>query len=69
METNKEIIKPPISNVGVIGWIRENLFSSPLNTVLTIIIASILWFSVIPFLQWWPGDAILLRSVLVQPVM
>jgi general L-amino acid transport system permease protein len=63
METNKEIIKPPISNVGVIGWIRENLFSSPLNTVLTIIIASILWFSVIPFLQWafidsyWLPDA------------
>ena len=52
METNKEILKPPISNVGVIGWIRENLFSSPLNTILTIIIASILWFSVIPFIQW-----------------
>jgi general L-amino acid transport system permease protein len=57
METNKEIIKPPISNVGVIGWIRENLFSSPLNTILTIIIASILWFSVIPFLQWAFIDA------------
>jgi general L-amino acid transport system permease protein len=63
METNREIIKPPISNVGVIGWIRENLFSSPLNTILTIFIASILWFSVIPFLQWafidscWLPDA------------
>ena len=57
METNNEIIKPPISNVGVIGWIRENLFSSPLNTILTIIIASILWFSVIPFLQWAFIDA------------
>ncbi len=52
METNKEILKPPISNVGVIGWIRENLFSSPLNTILTIIIATVLWFSVIPFIQW-----------------
>jgi general L-amino acid transport system permease protein len=52
METNKEIIKPPITNVGVLGWIRENLFSSPLNTVLTIIIATVLWFSVIPFIQW-----------------
>jgi general L-amino acid transport system permease protein len=52
METNIEIVKPPITNVGVIGWIKENLFSSPLNTILTILIASILWFSIIPFLQW-----------------
>ncbi|MEN8210672.1 MAG: amino acid ABC transporter permease [Thermodesulfobacteriota bacterium] len=46
------MIKPPISNVGVIGWIKENLFSTPLNTILTIFIVSILWFSIIPFLQW-----------------
>ena len=57
MESNtknkdKEIIKPPISSVGIIGWIRENLFSSPFNTILTLIIMSILWFSIIPFLQW-----------------
>ena len=54
METivNKEKIKPPISNIGVIGWIRENLFSSSLNIILTIFIASILWFSILPFLQW-----------------
>ncbi|MCK5310510.1 MAG: amino acid ABC transporter permease [Desulfobacteraceae bacterium] len=60
---NKAIIKPPISSVGFIGWIRENLFSSPLNTALTIIIISILWFSIIPFLNWafidscWHPDA------------
>ncbi len=49
---NMEIIKPPISSVGVLGWVKENLFSSPFNTILTIIIISILWFSVIPFLNW-----------------
>ncbi|MCK5541353.1 MAG: amino acid ABC transporter permease [Desulfobacterales bacterium] len=60
---NKVIIKPPIASVGIIGWIRENLFSSPLNTILTVIIISILWFSVIPFLNWalidscWQPDA------------
>ena len=26
---------PPVSTSGVIGWARENLFSSPLNAVLT----------------------------------
>ncbi len=49
---NKEIVKPPISNVGVIGWMRENLFSSPTNTIITLCIASLLWFSIIPFINW-----------------
>jgi general L-amino acid transport system permease protein len=49
---DKKIVKPPISDVGVIGWMRQNLFSSPLNTILTLIIFSILWFSIIPFLKW-----------------
>ncbi|MBU8850051.1 MAG: amino acid ABC transporter permease [Desulfobacterales bacterium] len=60
---NEVIVKPPISSVGVIGWIKENLFSSPFNTILTIIIVSILWFSILPFLNWalidssWLPDA------------
>jgi len=49
---NKEIVKPPIASVGILGWIIENLFSSPFNTILTIIIISIFWFSIIPFLKW-----------------
>jgi general L-amino acid transport system permease protein len=49
---NQTDIKPPISNIGIIGWMHENLFSSPLNTILTIIVASLLWFSIIPFLKW-----------------
>ncbi len=60
---NTELIKPPISNIGVLGWMKENLFSSPFNTILTLIIISILWFSIIPFLKWalidscWLPDA------------
>ncbi len=60
---NKTIIKPPITNIGIIGWIKGNLFSSPFNTFLTLIILSILWFSIIPFLNWafidscWAPDA------------
>jgi general L-amino acid transport system permease protein len=49
---NKVIIKPPISSIGAIGWIKENLFSSPLNTILTLFILCILWFSIIPFFNW-----------------
>jgi len=56
-------LKPPISSIGVMGWMKENLFSSPFNALLTIIIVSILWFSIIPFIKWalldssWLPDA------------
>jgi general L-amino acid transport system permease protein len=54
---HQTIVKPPIASIGVIGWIRGNLFSSPGNTILTLIILSILWFSVLPFLKWAFLDA------------
>lgn len=37
---------PPRSNTGAIGWVRQNLFSSPLNSVLTILAAWILLLAV-----------------------
>jgi general L-amino acid transport system permease protein len=60
---NKKVIKPPLASVGILGWVKENLFSSPFNTFLTIIIICVLWFSIIPFLKWafidssWLPDA------------
>ncbi len=62
MQTDINIVaaneeKPPITNTGVAGWVKENLFNSPLNTILTIAIATLLWFSVVPFLQWALIDA------------
>ncbi len=62
-DTNKQNIKPPVANTGIIGWIRENLFSSPLNAMLTLIILAVFWYSLIPFVQWafidacWSPDA------------
>ncbi len=53
----KETVKPPLASVGVLGWIKGNLFSSPLNSVLTIIILCILWFSILPFIKWALIDA------------
>ncbi len=57
MQENKPIVKPPVTSVGVVGWVRENLFSSPFNTVLTIFIGLLLWFSILPFLKWAFLDA------------
>ena len=40
------------STVGVIGWIRTNLFGGPLNTVLTLLSALLLYWTLPPLLDW-----------------
>jgi general L-amino acid transport system permease protein len=47
-----EEIKPPVSKVGVIGWIRSNLFDGWLNSLLTLLTLFIMWQAVPPFVQW-----------------
>lgn len=47
----------PIANAGPIGWMRENLFSSPLNVVLTLLGLYILWSTIPPMLNWAIFDA------------
>ncbi|MEW7009019.1 MULTISPECIES: amino acid ABC transporter permease [unclassified Lentilitoribacter] len=42
----------PIANAGPIGWMRENLFSSPLNIILTLIGVYIIWSTIPPLLNW-----------------
>ena len=47
----------PSNSIGLIHWLRENLFSSPLNSALTLLgIAFILWV-VPPFIKWSIIDA------------
>lgn len=45
-------LAPPASLVGVRAWIRQNLFSSPLNTVLTLFGLYILYIIVPPMFDW-----------------
>lgn len=42
----------PKTTVGVIGWIRSNLFSSLSNTILTLLAIYILWLAIPTFLEW-----------------
>ena len=46
---------PPITEVGLIGWLKQNLFSSWLNSILTVLsvyfIVIILW----DFIPWAYG--------------
>ena len=42
----------PVTTVGVLGWLRANLFSGWLNTVLTVAALLLLWRIVPPLLGW-----------------
>ena len=42
----------PAATVGTVGWLRANLFSNWLSTVLTFLSAALLWVVVPPFLDW-----------------
>src|SRR5690606_23949338 len=45
----------PVSNR--LGWLKENLFSSPLNTLLTVLVAWLLVLAVPAMLEWLFFDA------------
>ncbi|HWV53151.1 MAG TPA: amino acid ABC transporter permease [Pseudorhodoplanes sp.] len=49
---------PPASGRGVTGWLRENLFSGPLNIVLTLLSLLVLWWIVPPLLNFLIFDAV-----------
>ncbi|WP_373388971.1 amino acid ABC transporter permease [Pseudomonas alcaligenes] len=45
-------LPPPRMSVGVIGWLRANLFSNWFNTLLTLLAIYLVWLIVPPLLQW-----------------
>lgn len=45
-------IKPPVSNVGVLGWIKKNLFNGVLNSILTLLTLYVLARIIPPFIKW-----------------
>jgi general L-amino acid transport system permease protein len=53
---------PPARERGLTGWVREHLFSSPLNITLTLLSLLLLWWIVPPLLNFlvldatWAGD-------------
>ena len=48
---------PPLMSVGVLAWVRSNLFSSWFNTLLTLLALYLVWLIVPPLLQWAFIDA------------
>jgi len=47
----------PATTVGVIGWLRTNLFAGWLNTALTLVTLYILWLAIPSFIEWAFLDA------------
>jgi len=56
-------LPPPITNVGFIGWLRGNLFSSWSNTILTLVASFVILMTIPPLIEWafidadWIGDS------------
>ncbi|WP_461210986.1 amino acid ABC transporter permease [Desulfocurvus sp. DL9XJH121] len=50
-------LPPPPLETGLGGWLRKNLFSSPLNTALTALGLWLFWVTVPPFVRWAVVDA------------
>ena len=49
---NHPDLPPPLKTTGIIGWVRKNLFSSPLNIILTLLTFFLLWKSLPPLFEW-----------------
>lgn len=55
MSTNTATVQslpPPRTHQGVVGWLRASLFSSPLNTLLTVLVVWLLAMSVPALIDW-----------------
>jgi general L-amino acid transport system permease protein len=53
-----EALPPPNLARGPIAWIRENLFSGPFNSLLTLVVLYLLYITVPPFLNFLFFDAV-----------
>ncbi|OGP63753.1 MAG: amino acid ABC transporter permease [Deltaproteobacteria bacterium RBG_13_49_15] len=53
-----EGVKPPVTSVGVIGWIKENLFKGWFNSLLTIVTVYFLYQVIPPLAKWMFIDSL-----------
>ena len=56
------VLRPPVTQTGVLGWLRANLFSTWYNAILTLLGLYILYSLIPPLIDWafvradWSGD-------------
>ena len=51
-------LQPPLTEVGVLGWVKHNLLSTPLNVVTTLLAIWFLWSVIPPLFEWIFWDSI-----------
>jgi general L-amino acid transport system permease protein len=59
MSAGAEEIKPPVTRIGFIGWIRANLFSGWFNSLLTLVIVYLLYKIIPPLFEWMVLNSVL----------
>jgi general L-amino acid transport system permease protein len=47
-----EIIRPPLTNIGIIGWMKAHLFNGWYNSALTLTVLYLLWLTIPPLINW-----------------
>ena len=52
-ETMLPAREPPVSQRGIVRWMRENLFSSPMNTILTLLGLGLIFLTIRAALPWF----------------
>jgi len=50
--SGREVLKPPVTQVGVLGWLHKNLFNNWFNSLLTLLALYALWEIVPPMVKW-----------------
>ena len=45
-------VKPPKTSIGVLGWVKANLFNGYFNSILTLVTLYFLWKVVPPLVRW-----------------
>ena len=51
-------LPPPRTEVGVLGWVKYNLLSTPFNVVMTLLAICFLWLLIPPLFEWIVLDSI-----------
>jgi len=57
-----EDIKPPVTSVGIVGWIRANLFNGWFNSLLTILTLIFFYKTIPPLVRWAFIDSVWLSD-------
>ena len=53
----KPTLEAPASTKGILHWMKDNLFSTPLNVAMTFLGLALLFWVIPPFIQWAYTDA------------